>query len=115
MFPSPSLGVPGPFAGEFFISIFSPLIMPPDPDAPLLLGGPPGVPEPPGGGPPGPIEPILPSEVLHMSPDIVEAGFIIVYMLSPKDGGERRIILVSRLNLVHFKVIFIDHIILIKL
>merc|ERR1712020_304989 len=92
-----SLGVPGPFAGEFFIpSIFSPFMIPDDP--PPLPGpelppgpgpgpGPPG-PGPPPLGPPGPIEPILPSDVLHMSPDIVEAGFIIVYILSPEDVFE---------------------------
>lgn len=88
MFPEESSrGVPGPFAGEFFISIVSPLIMPPlelGPFPPLLPPGPPG-PGGPGPGPPGPMDPMLPSEVLHMSPDMVEAGFIMVYILSPED------------------------------
>ena len=56
---------------------------------PLLPPGPaPGGPEPPGGPPLGPKDPILPSELLQMSPDMVEAGFIMVYMLSPDDVFE---------------------------
>ena len=88
-----SRGVPGPFAGELFISILSPFIMllPFPPLLPPLLPpgpGPPGGPEPPGGPPFGPNDPILPSELLQMSPDMVEAGFIMVYMLSPDDVFE---------------------------
>ena len=96
MFPEESsLGVPGPLPGELFISIFSPLIILLDPPLlPLPLGGP-GGPPPPGPdppllgpplGPPGPpMEPMLPSDVGHRSPDIVEAGFIMVYILSPEE------------------------------
>ena len=91
--PMSSRGVPGPFAGELFISILSPFIILPDPPLlpPFPPPGPPPDPGPPGGpplGPPGPIEPMLPSEVLHISPDIVEAGFIIVYIDSPDDVFE---------------------------
>ena len=87
-----SRGVPGPFAGELFISILSPFIMlllDPPLFPPLLPPGPdPGGPAPPGGPPLGPKDPILPSELLQMSPDMVEAGFIMVYMLSPDDVFE---------------------------
>ena len=68
-------------------------MIPEGPPGPLPLPGAPGPPgpgpDPPGPGPlgpgPGPMEPIEPSEVLHMSPDMVDDGFIMVYMLSPDE------------------------------